>query len=160
MVEGAPLLRAVRMLSFQGVAGNLCRACVAAEMAAGGLAGCDAAPGAAPGAAGGGLVRVVDGDTIEVRGRGVRIAGIDAPEAGRARCVRERRLAERAADAVREMVAGGVWLEPVARDIFGRTVARVIAADGRDVGAELVAEGLAVEWTPGRKRPQWCRAVR
>jgi endonuclease YncB( thermonuclease family) len=53
-------------------------------------------------------VQVVGGDTIQVRGRTVRLAGFDAPETGiNARCEGERNLAARTTARLRALVAGG-----------------------------------------------------
>ena len=51
---------------------------------------------------------MVDGDTIRVRGRTIRLIGFDAPEAGTdARCPRERELGDRATRQLQALVAGG-----------------------------------------------------
>lgn len=101
-------------------------------------------------------VRVIDGDTIDVRGERVRILNIDTPERGkRARCSQERVLAERASRALRSRIqaARSMELERDGRDRYGRTLARVYL-DGDDVGEELIAGGYAVRW--GNGRPDWC----
>lgn len=97
---------------------------------------------------------VIDGDTISVAGEKVRLAGIDAPEM-RAQCRFEDWLARRATVRMSELVADGVTLERHGVDRYRRTLAVVFDAQGRDVGAVLVAEGLAREWH-GR-RLSWCQ---
>lgn len=117
------------------------------------------------------LVRVVDGDTLEVRARvwlgqeiatRVRLDGIDAPELAGA-CARERDLARRAARLLRETLAAG-GVEPLGlRDIrygkfAGRVLARVETASGLDLGELLLARGLARRYDGGR-RLGWCAQV-
>jgi endonuclease YncB( thermonuclease family) len=106
------------------------------------------------------LVRVIDGDTVVIDGTHVRIANIDAPELGHARCDAEKRLALVAKRRLEALLAGGGIAVHVGdpqdgrtRDRHGRTLATV-SAGGRDVGEVLVAEGLARPWD-GRRHP-WC----
>ena len=55
-----------------------------------------------------GAVEVVDGDTIRLRGRTVRLVGFDTPETGsRARCESERKLGAEAASRLRQLVTSG-----------------------------------------------------
>lgn len=89
---------------------------------------------------------VRDGDTLELAGRVVRIGGIDAPEIGQL-C---RDGAGTAFDcgrivarALRRLVEGRtVTCAGGSTDPWGRLVARCLA-DGEDIGARMVAEGLA-----------------
>ena len=111
------------------------------------------------------LVRVVDGDTIEVLARIwpdhyvetlVRLAGIDAPEL-RGRCAHEFALAERAKARLAALLAGNrLELTGVHYGKFaGRVVARVLTEDGRDVAKVLLDEKLARPYAGGR-RAAWC----
>lgn len=111
------------------------------------------------------VVRVVDGDTLLVRAHiwvdqqvrvAVRIRGIDAPELS-AGCAGEHALAVSAADFVRKAVSGRtVRLSAVSGGkYFGRVLADVTTADGRALGPELVAAGLARPYDGGR-RTDWC----
>jgi endonuclease YncB( thermonuclease family) len=119
-----------------------------------------------------GAVQVVDGDTIRVRGRTVRLVGFDAPEDGiNARCEGERNLAARATARLRALVAGGgLDLEIVRcscppetqgtqRCNYGRACG-VLTARGRGVAAILIAEGLARPYACGAtscpRRAPWC----
>ncbi len=113
------------------------------------------------------VVRVIDGDTLEVRARIwlgqevsilVRLAGIDAPEL-RGRCDGEKRLAEEAKAYLRAMVGeGSVTLSEVRYGKFaGRVMARVGNAAGEDLSQALVAAGLARDYAGGR-RQSWCGA--
>lgn len=103
----------------------------------------------------------IDGDTLLHRhsGQRYRVANIDTPEIGRsAQCAGERRLGETARGRVRALLAnaGALRFEETGRtDDYGRIVARVLI-DGRDLGAILVAEGMARTWR-GRRQP-WCDA--
>lgn len=95
---------------------------------------------------------VVDGDTVWIEGEKIRLADIDAPEAGGA-CEAERVTAARAAGRLAALLGGSYSIERSGLDGYGRTLA-VIVVDGRSVGAVLVEEGLARPWRG--KREQWC----
>jgi endonuclease YncB( thermonuclease family) len=103
--------------------------------------------------------RVVDGDTLALGEARYRIASIDAPETGgRAECESERRLGAAATDYVRRAVAQARTVRAYRdgsrlRDRHGRYLVR-ITVDGRDLGRELVARGLAQPWR-GRGH-DWC----
>ena len=99
-------------------------------------------------------VRAIDGDTIVVSIRGnesrVRVIGINTPETGECG-------AAAATDRITELVVGA----PVAlvadssdTDQFERLLRYVETADGTDVGAVLVEEGLAIarRYEPDVKR--------
>ena len=113
-----------------------------------------------------GPLRVIDGDTFEMEGETIRIANIDAPEmAPRSKCLAEANLAEVAKRQL-DALLGASWagtgsgvlptLQRDGRDRYGRTLATVVAVDGKDVGEEMVSKGMAVRWT-GR-RAEWCGA--
>ena len=105
-------------------------------------------------AAAGEIVRVVDGDTLRIGAERIRLSDIDAPETSQAKCRAERRLGERAKGRMGELVADGeLVIERRGLDRYGRTLATVTAG-GVDVGAQLVAEGLARPYE-GRRR-SWC----
>lgn len=91
--------------------------------------------------------RVVDGDTLVLGGREVRLAGIDAPEY-RQSCDRAGiawPCGAEAAAALRRLVgAGPVRCEGRRNDRYGRLLARCAAAE--DLGARLVREGLAIAY--------------
>lgn len=97
---------------------------------------------------------VVDGDTWWQGGEKLRLADIDAPEIGSPKCEAERRLGERAKARLLELLnSGEVTIERQGRDRYGRTLA-VVTIDGRSVGAQLIAEGLARRWDGARR--SWC----
>ena len=91
--------------------------------------------------------QVVDGDTLRLSdGRSVRMIGINAPEIGR-----KGRTSEPYAEAARRRLQalvkasdGRVGLVPgkEAKDKYGRTLAHVYAADGDNLEARLLSEGL------------------
>jgi micrococcal nuclease len=87
------------------------------------------------------VVKVVDGDTVDVRRSDggitrIRIHGIDCPENGRPFAAVARRF-------TRTLVFDrDVLVAPVDRDRYGRTVAR-IRVDGNDVSESLIQAGLA-----------------
>jgi endonuclease YncB( thermonuclease family) len=110
------------------------------------------------------VVRVVDGDTLEVRARvwlglevtaRVRLRGIDTPEA-RSRCADERALAAAATARLAALGGTSVVLTNVAADKYGgRVLADVAAGDGTDLAAAMVAGGLARPYAGGARAP-WC----
>ncbi len=117
-----------------------------------------------------GAVTVVDGDTLHDnrRNQDYRLYGIDAPETLRAKCEAERALGQAAAARVAELVAAGTVVtgfpgwnpdgrDQWPRDGFGRRIGR-IEIDGVDLGATLLAEGLARPYFDGDARPDWCAA--
>lgn len=94
--------------------------------------------------------RVVDGDTLRLKdGRSVRMIGLNAPETGK-----KGQTAEPLADAARKrlqaLVASsdgrvGLLAGKQAQDRYGRTLAHVFGADGSNLEAQLLAEGLAYQ---------------
>jgi endonuclease YncB( thermonuclease family) len=96
-----------------------------------------------------GMARVIDGDTVEVEGRRVRLHAVDAPEAGQT-CLRDGRLYACGQLATRYL-AGLIGTAELSctvrhRDRYGRAVATGSVADGRDLGAELVSNGWALAY--------------
>ncbi len=91
--------------------------------------------------------RVVDGDTLVLEGREVRLSGLDAPEY-RQSCERSGKAwpcGEEAAAALRRLIGGGeVRCTGRRQDKYGRLLARCSA--GEDLGARLVRDGLAVAY--------------
>ncbi len=94
--------------------------------------------------------RVVDGDTVRLKdGRSVRMIGINAPETGK-----QGRTDEPYAVAARQRLqqlieAGdgrvGLALGREGRDRYGRTLAHLYGADGENLEARLLAEGLGFQ---------------
>lgn len=86
------------------------------------------------------VVKVTDGDTINIRrvkGRTekVRLRGIDCPEINQPFGRKSRQIAF-------EIVKGQtIIVQPKERDRYGRLVADIILLDGRNLGNELVRNG-------------------
>lgn len=95
-----------------------------------------------------GPVRVVDGDSLELGGRRIRIRGIDAPELAQL-CHRgtvSYRCGETAREALREMArTGAVGCRSTGQDRYGRALATCRVGD-TDLGAAMVLRGLAVAY--------------
>ncbi len=122
-----------------------------------------AAPGVVPveGAVEAGLVRVVDGDTIDVRigalEESVRFLGVDTPERGHDGKPAEPLYREATAFVERALTGGPVRLlaDPLGddRDRYDRILRYVLLPDGSTLNEALVREGLAAvltEWPYGR----------
>jgi endonuclease YncB( thermonuclease family) len=121
-------------------------------------------------------IYVVDGDTIVVDGRRIRLVGFDAPElGGHAHCGIERMLAARATSRLRQIIRNGddIDLRFVACSCrpgtestmacnYGRACA-YLTVDGKDVGDTLIDEHLAHLYVCGRytcpQRQSWCPFV-
>lgn len=115
------------------------------------------------------VLRVIDGDTIEVRAfiwpghsveTRVRLADVDAPEIRRVACEAEREAGHAAKAFVEELLtpagqsAARVRIRDVRLGSFaGRVVATMELADGRDLGSVLLERGTA---TPYSARGGWC----
>lgn len=111
------------------------------------------------------VVKVIDGDTLDVLARvwlgqtvhvRVRLDGIDTPEL-RGRCEGERVRAREARSWLVSQLAGrSVALRQVRFGKYaGRVVARVELEDGQDLSTMLLRAGLARAYD-GRKRADWC----
>ena len=92
-----------------------------------------------------GVGYVIDGDTLVIRKRHIRLFGVDAFErdqtCGRFRCGIEARKA------LRNMISGQTLrCETQAFDTYGRTVAICTTPAGVDLGGEMVRRGLAVAY--------------
>lgn len=86
-------------------------------------------------------IRVIDGDTLELDSQRIRINGIDAPEVGQ-KCGNWS-CDEAATDRLWALLAGAhVECSAHGSDRYGRIIATCYA-NGVDVGAQLVSEGLA-----------------
>ncbi|MGR3709684.1 MAG: thermonuclease family protein [Alterinioella nitratireducens] len=107
------------------------------------------------------VTRVIDGDTVDMACGGsapfrARLIGFDTPETYEPRCRAEADLGRQATVRLRAMVAAARATQADLRgtDRYGRRLVR-LGLDGRDVGRGLIAEGLAVPYTGGR-RIDWC----
>jgi endonuclease YncB( thermonuclease family) len=91
---------------------------------------------------------IVDGDSLRLAGRSIRLDGIDAPEWDQS-CLdaggQAWRCGRAASRALRERVRGQtVSCRPRALDRYGRAIAGCTLADGSDVNAWMVREGWAL----------------
>lgn len=100
---------------------------------------------------------VIDGDTFHFRGQRIRVADIDTPETHNAKCSYEAKLGAKATDRFKELLNAGPFSLVTSghrdTDRYGRKL-RLVIRDGQSIGAVLVSEGLARQWT-GRRLP-WC----
>ena len=109
------------------------------------------------------LIRVIDGDTIEVRAHlwlglelttRVRLADIDAPELDGG-CPAERDLARAAREYLALQLSPTLALRDVRQDKYGgRVVARVVNVQTQDVAELLLSRRLAVR---AGTAAAWCR---
>jgi endonuclease YncB( thermonuclease family) len=98
-----------------------------------------------------GRANVIDGDTIEIQGKRIRLNGIDAPESVQLCRDEHRKLYRCGAAAAKALdnflaVARPTRCEFVGRDRYGRFVADCYRADGASVAAGLVRSGWALDW--------------
>jgi len=119
-------------------------------------------------------IRVIDGDTIRVYHQqpNVRLVGFNAPETRRAECEAEAELGARATRRLRDLIRAGhlefqyvqcscsSGTEGTFACNYGRNCG-TLKSNGRDVGAILIEEGLAVPFVCGAthcpKTPKpWC----
>jgi micrococcal nuclease len=83
---------------------------------------------------------VTDGDTIRIKNTQIRLFGVDAPELNHPH-------GKNAKWALHRLCKGHtVRAEITDVDDYGRTVARCFLPDGRDLSAEMVKQGLALDW--------------
>lgn len=103
---------------------------------------------------------VYDGDTVEMScGADVfraRLLGFDTPETRHARCDAEAAHGAKATQRLRVLVREAETVSMTARgeDRYGRRLVR-LRLDGRDVGRQMISEGLAVAYSGGA-RSDWC----
>lgn len=110
------------------------------------------------------VVRVLDGDTIEVSTQvwlglrltsHVRIRGIDTPEL-RGDCASEKAMAAQARERLARLAGTSISIAHIADDKYaGRVIADAAAADGTDLRAAMLASGLARPYEGGT-RGDWC----
>lgn len=87
-----------------------------------------------------GWCRVVDGDTIVINGLSIRLAGIDAPEMDHPYGKSAKRCLANLTDGhtIRAQFHG--------EQSYAREVATCYLPDGRDLSAEMVKAGFAIDW--------------
>lgn len=83
---------------------------------------------------------VIDGDTIDIGGLRIRLSGIDAPEL-------DHPYGRPAKSALIALCKGQIITARFAgTDDYGRNLAACFLPDGRDLAAEMVAMGMAIDW--------------
>jgi endonuclease YncB( thermonuclease family) len=88
-----------------------------------------------------GKCHVIDGDTIVIKRTKIRLAGIDAPEL-------DKPWGQKSKWAMVQIVKGQVVTAKLnGEHSHDRLVATCYLPDGRDIGAELIGQGLALDWT-------------
>ena len=110
------------------------------------------------------LVRVIDGDTIDVdidlgfnvvlSKRRVRLMGIDTPES-RTRNLIEKALGLAAKDRLIELCGEKLQLLSQGTDKYGRVLGIPHTVDGQDICKILIDEGHACEYYGGKKTKVW-----
>ena len=110
------------------------------------------------------VVRVVDGDTIDVdidlgfsvilKKQRIRLAGIDTPES-RTRNLAEKALGLEAKERLKELCEGGMMLKSLGRGKYGRILGIPINSKGKDICQILIKEGHAIEYWGGKKKHIW-----
>ncbi|MEO1640476.1 MAG: thermonuclease family protein [Pseudomonadota bacterium] len=87
-----------------------------------------------------GKAYVTDGDGLRIKKEEIRLFGVDAPEF-------KHPHGKAAKWALFELTKGQmVSVEVVGSDDHGRTVGKCFLPDGRDLSAEMVKKGLALDW--------------
>jgi endonuclease YncB( thermonuclease family) len=103
----------------------------------------------------------LDGNTAVVGTERIRLANSVAPEMIEPHCMPELRAGLKARNRLAELLRSGpVLIKRSGADRFGRTLAR-LTVGGRDVGALLIQEGLALPWQEGAASREaqtryWC----
>lgn len=109
---------------------------------------------------------VVDGDTIVIDKTHIRIGGIDAPEL-------DHPFGQQAKWALVRLCKGQIVTARIKPEMsYDRLVAECFLSDGRDLGAEMVKAGMALDWpkfsggkythleTEGARKKLWRAALR
>lgn len=105
---------------------------------------------------------VYDGDTVELKcafeSFSARLQGFDTPETTKPRCPEEQAYGMLATERLRALVAHGeVAFTQVGVDKYDRVLIR-LTVNGKDVGEQLIQDGLAVPYLGG-KRINWCKKL-
>lgn len=101
-----------------------------------------------------GRPRVIDGDTLEIRGESIRLFAVDTPELGQPwwdEDDRHQDAGRLAKEALEKLVTGKRLSVRVLReDKYQRSIA-IVKVDGRDIGRTLVRQGFGFA-SPGSDR--------
>ena len=104
------------------------------------------------------IVDVVDGDTMKVGAVSWRLMGFDCPETYYARCASERARGDAATRRLRQFLSGANKVTLIADrhiDRYGRQLGH-LRADGKNVGENLIREGLCAPYSGRTERRDWC----
>jgi endonuclease YncB( thermonuclease family) len=108
------------------------------------------------------VVRVLDGDTIEVLYKGktekIRLFGVDCPEISHKQGEPSQPFGQKAKDFTKLLTTeskGSVTIIVTGTDLYRRTIAYVILEDGRNLNEELLQNGLAWHYTKYDKTRTW-----
>lgn len=112
------------------------------------------------------IVKVVDGDTIEIRNYcfpkelklSVRVLGVDTPEkSSRAKCDKEAALAEKATKFTKEFVGKNKTANftNIKWDKYGGRILADVEIKGKVLKDELINNGFARKYDGGKKQ-SWC----
>ncbi|MCR4267369.1 thermonuclease family protein [Nitratireductor sp. ZSWI3] len=109
---------------------------------------------------------VIDGDTVVINRVRIRLAGIDAPEL-------DHPWGRKSKWALAELCKGQIVTAQIKPELsYDRVVAECFLPDRRDLAAELVRRGLALDWPkfsggkyrhlepPDARRKLWCADAR
>ena len=97
---------------------------------------------------------VIDGETIRIDGRRVKIAGMEAPRIRFSRCAEEEGAGVKAVGKLHELLnSGKVTIAGEVRQGDGELRTTVLV-DGKDVGAAMIGAGVAR--VPGNAQGSWC----
>lgn len=112
------------------------------------------------------IVRIIDGDTLEVDAHpwpghvvrvSVRVRGIDAPER-RSSCPEQRAAAQLARNELEQLVSGVSTIELInvaGGKYYGRVLAD-LTAGARDIASAMLASGLARPFQGGKRHQPQC----
>ena len=110
------------------------------------------------------IVRVVDGDTVDVdidlgfgiwiQKERIRLYAIDTPES-RTRDLAEKKLGLAAKSRLQELCIGNFKVKSLGKGKYGRILGIPYTEDGRDICDVLIKEGHAVEYDGGKKKKVW-----
>lgn len=116
------------------------------------------------------IVKVVDGDTIQVDPDwlpeglklSIRVLGVDTPEkAPKAKCDKEAELGKKATEFTTKLIKEAqarkapITFTKIEWDKFGGRMLAYVNVDGKDLTTELINNGLARKYN-GEKKSSWC----
>lgn len=107
-------------------------------------------------------LRVIDGDTVALGQEHIRLLHIDAPEIHHYHCTEEWMAGLHAKAELQQLIKDKRVTIRRAKNLdpYGRTLA-VLIVDNKEIGAILMADGLALPYKPGfiahrERTSHWC----